>query len=100
WDWASQAHDVTVLNDAGGVLDRWPFGHTEAGWVLTLGRLRRHGEPGDLPVIIEKTSGLIVDRLLAAGHLLVPGHPTAFYAAPPRRGPPRAQAGPGGRFQL
>jgi hypothetical protein len=35
---------------------------------MALARLRRHGEPGDLPVIIEKTSGLIADRLLATGH--------------------------------
>ena len=37
WGWASQAHDVTVLNDTGGVPDRWVFPHTEAGWVMTLG---------------------------------------------------------------
>src|SRR6266566_7384408 len=68
WDWASQGHDVTVLDDTGAVLDRWALPHTEAGWVMALARLRRHGGPGDLPVIIEKTSGLVVDRLLAAGH--------------------------------
>jgi transposase len=100
WDWASQAHDVTVLNDAGGVLDRWAFPHTEAGWVMTLGRLRRHGEPGDLPVIIEKTSGLVVDRLLAAGHPVVPVHPTAFYAARPRWGASGAKSDPGDSYKL
>jgi hypothetical protein len=36
WDWASQAHDVTVLDNAGAVLDRWAFPHTEAGWLRTL----------------------------------------------------------------
>lgn len=45
WDWASQAHDVTVLDDAGVVLDRWAFPHTEAGWQMALSRLRNHGEP-------------------------------------------------------
>ena len=25
FDWASQAHDVTVLDEAGQVLDRWAF---------------------------------------------------------------------------
>jgi len=88
WDWASQAHDVTVLDDAGAVVDRWAFPHTEAGWVMALARLRRHGEPGGLPVIIEKTSGLIVDRLLAAGHPVVPVHPNSFHAARPRWVPP------------
>ena len=43
WDWASQTHDVTVLDDTGAVLERWAFGHTEPGWVSTIHRLRRHG---------------------------------------------------------
>ena len=29
WDWASATHDVTVLDDAGAVVDRWAFRHTE-----------------------------------------------------------------------
>src|SRR5215472_7771786 len=100
WDWASQAHDVTVLDDTGGVLDRWAFPHTEAGWMLTLGRLRRHGQPGDLPVIIEKSSGLIVDRLLAAGHPVVPVHPASFFAARPRWGASGAKSDPGDSYKL
>ena len=77
FDWASRAHDVTVLDEAGGVLDRWAFPHSETGWVTTLDRLARHGSAAEVPVIIERTSGLIVDRLLAAGHPVVPVHPTA-----------------------
>jgi transposase len=100
WDWASQGHDVTVLDDAGAVLDRWAFPHTEAGLVMTLARLRGHGEPADLPVIIEKTSGLIVDRLLSAGHPVVPVHPTAFWAARPRWGASGAKSDPGDSYKL
>jgi transposase len=99
-DWASQAHDVTVLDDAGAVLDRWAFPHTEAGWQMALGRLRGHGDPGDLPVIIEKTSGLVVDRLLDAGHPVVPVHPTSFFAARPRWGASGAKSGPGDSYKL
>ena len=72
WDWASRSHDVTVLDDSGYVLDRWAFAHTESGWQSTLARLRRHGTPEQLPVIIERSSGLVVERLLEAGHLVVP----------------------------
>jgi hypothetical protein len=61
FDWASQAHDVTVLDEAGGVLERWAFPHSESGSVITLDRLARHGPASELPVIIERTSGLIVD---------------------------------------
>jgi transposase len=100
WDWASRAHDVTVLDDAGAVLDRWAFPHTEAGWVMALARLRRHGDPGGLPVIIEKTSGLIVDRLLAAGHPVVPVHPDSFHAARPRWGASGAKSDPGDSYKL
>ena len=100
WDWASRAHDVTVLDDGGAVLDRWAFPHTEAGWQMALGRLRSHGEPGSLPVIIEKTSGLIVDRILAAGHPVVPVHPNSFYAARPRWGASGAKSDPGDSYKL
>jgi Transposase len=89
-----------VLDDAGTVLDRWAFPHTEAGWQMALGRLRSHGAPGDLPVIIEKTSGLIVDRLLAAGHPVVPVHPNSFYATRPRWGASGAKSDPGDSYKL
>jgi hypothetical protein len=84
WDWASATHDVTVLDDAGAVVDRWAFRHTEQALAGALERLARLGEPAALPVIIERTSGLVVDRLVAAGHPVVPVHPTAFWAARPR----------------
>lgn len=100
WDWASRAHDVTVLDDHGGTVERWAFPHTEAGWATTLRRLRRHGEPHDLPVIIEKSSGLVVDRLLGAGHPVVPVHPTSFYAARPRWGASGAKSDPGDSYKL
>ena len=45
FDWASRAHDVTVLDEAGGVLDRWAFPHSETGWVTTL-----VGWPGTEPL--------------------------------------------------
>ena len=71
-------HAVTVLDDAGVVVDRWAFKHTEQDLVGALERLARLAEPAALPVIIERASGLVVERLLAAGHPVVPVHPTAF----------------------
>jgi transposase len=99
-DWASQAHDVTVLGEAGQVLDRWAFAHSEAGWLMTVDRLRRQGLPDELPVIVERTSGLVVDRLLSAGHPVVPVHPTAFFAARPRWGASGAKSDPGDSYKL
>ena len=61
WDWASTAHDVTVIDVAGKIVDRWAPEHTEAGLDQTLTRLARHGRPDKLPVAIERPSGLVVD---------------------------------------
>ena len=51
-------------------------------------------------MIIERTSGLVVDRLLAAGHPVVPVHPTAFHAARPRWGASGAKSDPGDSYKL
>ena len=100
WDWASATHAVTVLDDAGVVVDRWAFRHTEQDLVGALERLARLAEPAALPVIIERASGLVVDRLLAAGHPVVPVHPTAFWAARPRWGASGAKSDPGDSYKL
>jgi len=88
WDWASTTHAVTVIDEAGTVVDHWTPPHTEAGLADTLLRLTRHGRPDELPVAIEQSSGLIVERLLAAGHPVVPVHASAFHAARPAGAPP------------
>jgi hypothetical protein len=98
WDWATGSHDVTVMDNAGARVDRWSLAHTEAGMVSTLARPRRHGDPACLPVAIETTRGLVVDRLLAAGHLVIPIHPNAFNAVRPRWGAARATSDPGDSF--
>jgi hypothetical protein len=100
WDWASATHDVTVLDDAGAVVDRWAIRHTEQDLAGVLGRLARLGDPAALPVIIERSGGLVVERLLAAGHPVVPVHPTAFWAARPRWGASGAKSDAGDRYKL
>lgn len=65
WDWGNVAHDVTVIDDAGGRIERFAVPHTEDGICSALARLARHGRPGELPVTIETTRGVVVDRLLA-----------------------------------
>jgi transposase len=99
WDWASQRHDVTVIDDTGRRVDRWtlapPSRHHQA-----MTRLAGHGRPEHLPVAIEATSGIVVDRLLAAGHPVVPIHPNSFNAARPRWGASKAKSDPGDSFKL
>jgi transposase len=100
WDWASQTHDITVIDDAGEVVERWALRHDEAGIDAALAKLARHARPAELPVAIETTTGLVVDRLLAAGFPVVPIHANAFNAARPRWGASRAKSDPGDSFKL
>jgi hypothetical protein len=100
WDWASASHDVTVIDDHGAVVDPWAFEHSEAGLSASLTRLSGHDDPTGLPVIIERSTGLVVDRLLQAGRPVVPVHPTAFHAARPRWGASGATSDPGDSYEL
>lgn len=99
WDWASASHAVTILDAAGEVVDRWVFAHTEQDLDTMLARLASHGSPADLPVAIERADGLVVDRLLAAGHPVVAIDPGAFHAARPRWGAAGAKTDPGDSYK-
>lgn len=100
WDWAAETHDVTVIDHDAQSVDRWALAHDAEGIDDTLARLGRVGRPEELPVAIETTNGLVVDRLLAAGHPVVPIHPNAFAAARPRWGASRAKSDPGDSWKL
>lgn len=100
WDWATETHDVTVLDEVGAVIDRFAVTHDEEGFQHCLGRLAAIGQPKKLAVAIETTNGLAVERLLAAGHPVVPVHPNAFNAARPRWGASRAKSDPGDSLKL
>ncbi len=83
-DWASRAHELCVVDDQGAVVEQFGFAHTERGISGMLARLAKLGSPEGLPVAIERPDGLLVDRLLEAGHEVVPIHANAFHAARPR----------------
>lgn len=100
WDWARDSHDVTVMDAGGGVLERFSLSHDEVGLDEALGRLRSLGPPAELEVAIEATAGLVVDRLLDAGHPVVPIHPNAFHATRPRSGASKAKSDPGDGYKL
>jgi transposase len=83
-DWASQAHAVCVVDEQGAVVDRFEVSHDAKGLAELLRRLARLGSPGDLPIAIERPSGLLVDTLIEAGYPVVPIHPNVVAAARPR----------------
>ncbi|MDE3065204.1 MAG: IS110 family transposase [Acidobacteriota bacterium] len=100
WDWASESHDVTVLDDSGGIVTRFSLRHNEEGIMSAIHRLRALGGPEEVPVAIESTCGLVVDRLLEAGLVVHCVHPNSFNAARPRWGTSRAKSDPGDSYKL
>src|SRR4029453_9644175 len=88
WDWASTAHDGTVIDDAGAVVDRWTPPHTEAGLSDALVRLGRSGRPEGVPAAAEERprgdracQRPVRGPALAPGHPVVPVHASAFHVA-------------------
>lgn len=99
-DWASRAHELCVVDEEGAVVTRFGFAHSERGISEALGRLAKLGRPGELPVAIERPDGLLVGRLLEAGHPVVPIHPNAFHAARPRWEGAGSKSDPGDAYRL
>jgi transposase len=83
-DWGGTAHAVCVVDERGRVAARFEAVHSADGLAELKRRLARFGAPADLPVAIERPSGLLVDALAEAGHPVVPIHPNAVKAARPR----------------
>src|SRR5712691_344831 len=84
-DWGGGEHGVCVVDRASGqVLARFTAEHDAAGLADLVKRLARLAPPAELPVAIERPSGLVVETLLAAGHAVVPIHPNVVKASRPR----------------
>jgi transposase len=79
-DWAAQTHAVCVLDAAGTIAAEFTIAHSADGIATLIRRLARYGDPGRLPVAIERPDGRLVDLLLEAGHLVVPVKPNAIKA--------------------
>lgn len=99
-DWASRAHELCVVDEEGLIVASFGFAHTERGIRDALGRLAKLASPGRLPVAIERPDGLLVGRLLEAGHPVVPIHPNAFHAARPRWEGASSKSDPGDAYRL
>ena len=84
-DWASREHAVCVIDDSGAIRERFDVTHDAAGLRELLAHLRRYAAaPAELPVAIERPSGLVVDALVDAGFRVVPIHPNVVKATRPR----------------
>jgi len=67
-DWATQAHEICVLNDAGVIVDAGSVAHSGAGMAELRTRLSRlTADPSRIAVAIETPRAAVVDTLLAHG---------------------------------
>jgi transposase len=99
-DWGSELHAVCVLDEQGSVVDRFEAPHTREGLEQALERLAKHGAPAELPIAVERPSGLLVDTLVEAGHPVVPIHPNVVKASRPRYAAVNAKSDPGDAYLL
>jgi transposase len=97
-DWASAEHAVCVIDEHARVLHRAMVAHTCQGLAELVRMLRKFG--GDLPVAIERPSGLLVDTLTEAGFRVVPIHPNAVKASRPRYAAAASKTDLGDAFML
>jgi transposase len=74
--------------------------HDASGLSDMAARLRRLAPPAELPIAIERPSGLIVDALLAAGHPVIPIHPNVVKACRPRYRAAAGKSDPGDAYML
>jgi transposase len=84
-DWATGTHAVCVIDQLGAVEARFEIAHNAAGLHELLARLHHLvPDPAQLPIAIERPSGLLVDTLVEAGYPVIPIHPNIVKATRPR----------------
>ena len=64
FDWASDHHDVVVVDQYGKIIEDFRFDDTAEGWQQLAKTLGKHSDPA---VVIETSGGMTVQRLLEAG---------------------------------
>ena len=83
-DWGSERHAVCVVDADGKVAAHFEVAHDAAGLAELRARLAKIAPHDDVPIAIERPSGLLVDALIEAGHVVVPIHPNVVKACRPR----------------
>ncbi len=74
FDWASDHHDVVLVDQRGKIVEDFRFDDTAEGWQLLV---KKSGKYPDVAVAIETCSGATVERLLEAGYAVYPVNPKA-----------------------
>lgn len=73
-DWATDHHDMIVVDRAGTIVAEFRFAHTAAGWAEFTDKMKPFE---GCPLALETSSGPAVDQLLQRGWKLYPLNPMA-----------------------
>jgi transposase len=84
FDWASDHHDVVVVDGEGRIVEEFRFDDTAEGWKSFGQRLSSYPPAA---VAIETSSGATVERLLEAGYAVYPVNPLAAKRYRERKAP-------------
>ena len=84
FDWASDHHDVVVVDQHGKIVEDFRFDDTAEGWQLLIKKLSKYP---DVAVTIETSSGATVERLLEVGYAVYPVNPKAAKRYRERKAP-------------
>jgi len=83
-DWASDHHDVAVVDRLGTIVAEFRFAHSAAGWAEFEQKMRPYA---GCPLALETSSGPAVDQLLQRGWNLYPVNPKAAQRYRERKAP-------------
>lgn len=99
-DWGGSSHAVCIVDPVGKILDHFSVAHNRDGLADLVVGLHRHGLPGEIPIAIERPSGLLVDVLVEAGFVVTPIHPNVVKACRSRYRAVTAKSDPGDAYIL
>ena len=83
-DWASDHHDVAVVDGQGQIALQRRFAHTAEGWQELAAQL---GQLGTVAVAVETNRGFAVEQLLAHGLIVYPVNPMSAERYRERKAP-------------
>lgn len=99
-DWGGASHAVCIVDGTGRIVVRIDVRHDATGLADMAARLKRVAPAAELPIAIERPSGLTVDALVAAGHPVIPIHPNVVKACRPRYRAAGGKSDPGDAYML
>jgi transposase len=83
-DWASDHHDMVIVDPSGAIVRQFRFAHTAAGWAEFTDQMKPFV---GCPIALETSSGPAVDQLLSRGWTLYPVNPKAAEGYRQRKAP-------------